>query len=188
MINRIMTTRAAVLALAAPLLLTAPALADNGHSKGKRANATISIGNGHSGITVSTSNRGYNTYGYNRSYGHSNRGYSRGYGYRVNEWGQSQREVKQLKRQAVRACRQAIRQEANYKGFRDVDFDDGRRAYQNGPVGFRVTFNEVEFEGRRRDFERPVTCQVRNGTQVKWIDGIPQRGKRGHRRNSSYRY
>lgn len=183
-----MTTRAAVQALAAPLLLTAPALADKGHSKGKRANATISIGNGHSGITVSTSNRGYNAYGYNRSYGHSNRGYNRGYRYGVNEWGQTRREVKQLKRQAIRACRQAIRQEANYKGFRDVDFDDGRRAYQNGRQGFRVTFNEVEFEGRRRDIERQVTCQVRRGTNVKWIDGIPQRGKRGHRRNSSYRY
>ena len=178
MIKRIMTTRAAVLALAAPLLLTAPALADKGHSKGKRTSATISIGNGHSGFTISTSNRGFNS--------HNNRGY-RSNGYRLNEWGQTRREVKQMKRYAAQQCRRAIKGEAYNIGFRDVDFDDGRRVRQIGPRGFRVTFNEVEFETRRRDIDRTVTCTVRRG-QVRRVEGIPQRGQRGHRRHTNYRY
>ena len=80
-----------------------------------------------------------------------------------------------------RACRRAIRNEASYIGFRDVDFDHGRRARQIGPRGFEVTFNEVEFEGRRRDFERPVTCIVRRGDNVKRIFGIPEPGRRHNR-------
>ena len=177
-----MTTRAAVLALAAPLLITLPALAQNGHSKGKRTNATISIGNGHSGITISTSNRGYSNHGYR-----TNRGYSNNRGYRLNEWGQTRQQVRQLKRQAAQQCRRAIKGEAYNVGFRDVDFDDGRRVRQFGPGGFRVTFNEVEFETRRRDIERVVTCTVRRG-QVRRIEGIPQRGQRVHRRHTNYRY
>lgn len=165
-----------MLALAAPLLITLPALADNGHSKGKRTNATISIGNGHSGFTISTSNRGY-----------SNHGYRTNRGYRLNEWGQTRHEVKQMKRYAAQQCRRAIKGEAYNIGFRDVDFDDGRRVSQIGPRGFRVTFNEVEFETRRRDIERVVTCTVRRG-QVRRVEGIPQRGQRGHRRHTNYRY
>lgn len=179
MINRIMTTRAAVLALAAPLLITLPALAQNGHSQGKRGGAVISVQSGNVGFTINTSGRGYTTYGYNNR----NRGYNRGHR-NLNQWGQTPREVKQLKRQAIRACRQAIRNEGYAFGFRDVDFDNGRRAFQNGRAGFVVTFNEVEFEGRRRDFERPVTCVVRRGDRVVDLQGIPQPRQRGQRQYS----
>jgi len=172
MINRIMKPRVAALALAAPLLFAAPALADNGHS-GKRVTGSISVQTGNGALQLNVNNRGYGTVGYstNRRYGHNGH-----YG--------NQRADRQLKRQAIRACRSAIRQEARHRGFRDVDFDDGRYAERIGPNGFRVTFNEVEFETRRRDIERPVTCIVRRGDQVRDIRGIPVRGQRGHNRGN----
>ena len=168
MINRIMKPRAAALALAAPLLFAAPALADNGHS-GKRVTGSISVQTGNGALQLNVNNRGYGTVGYstNRSYG-------------------NQRAHRQLKRQAIRACRSAIRQEARHRGFRDVDFDDGRYAERIGPRGFRVTFNEVEFETRRRDIERPVTCIVRRGDEVRDIRGIPNRGQRGQNNRRGY--
>ena len=161
-----MKPRAAALALAAPLLFAAPALADHGKS-GKRVTGSISVQTGNGALHFGYTNRGHGTIGYS---GHRHHSYNR---YQSN---------RQANRQAIRACRRAIRAEADYLGFRDVDFDDGRYAEQIGPRGFRVTFNEVEFETRRRDIERPVTCIVRRGDQVREIYGIPQRGQRGHRR------
>ena len=181
MINRIMKPRAAALALAAPLLFTAPALADPGSSS-KSVTGSISIQTGNGGLYVNVGDRGYRSQGYStnrhRDYGYNN--------HRVNEWGQSRREVRRLKRRAVQACRAAIRDEAHYLGFRDVDFDDGRRARQIGRRGFQVTFNEVEFEGRRRDIERQVNCVVRRGDYVKRLEGIPNRGHRGHNNRRGY--
>jgi hypothetical protein len=177
MINRIMTTRAAVLALAAPLLITLPALAQHGHSQGKRSGAVITVQSGNVGFSINTSGRGYTTYGHNTNRGHRN----------LNQFGQTPREVQQLKRNAAQQCRRAINFEARQIGFRDVDYDDGRRVRQIGPQGFRVTFNEVEFETRRRDIERIVTCTVRRG-QVRSLEGVPQRANRGHRQNTGHRY
>ena len=173
MINRVMKSKAAVLALAAPLLLTAPALADHGR-RDSDTTLSVSIGNANGGVTLSTGSRGnVIVAGHNDRYGRYNR---RDYGF--NEYGQTERESRRLRRDAARACRRAIVNEASYIGFRDVDFDDGRHVRQIGPYGFQVTFHEVEFEGRRRDFERPVTCIVRGG-QVRRIEGIPQPGHRG---------
>nr|WP_156780771.1 hypothetical protein [Hyphomonas sp. Mor2] len=165
-----MKPRAAALALAAPLLFTAPALADPG-STSKSVHGSLSIQTENGGLTLSLGDRRYGSYSYSsdRYYGH--RGYQSDRQYRRAE-----------KRQAIRACRRAIRAEAGHRGFHDVDFDDGRYAERIGPRGFRVTFNEVEFEGRRRDIERPVTCIVRRGDQVREIYGIPERRNRGHRR------
>ena len=169
MINRIMKPRAAALALAAPLLFAAPALADHGKT-GKRVTGSISVQTGNGALQLNLGDRGYSSIGYstNRRYGYNDR-----YGDRS--------QYRQMKRRAIQACRRAIRSEARYLGFRDVDFDDGRYAEQIGPRGFRVTFNEVEFETRRRDIERPVTCIVRRGDQVRDIRGIPARGNRGQR-------
>jgi len=171
MINRIMKPRAAALAFAAPLLFAAPALADHGSSK-KRVTGSISVHTDNGSLHFGYGDRGYRSIGYNsnRYSGHSH-------------YGQNHR---QAKRQAIRACRRAIRNEAYNLGFRDIDFDDGRYAEQIGPRGYRVTFNEVEFESRRRDIERSVTCIVRRGDQVREIYGIPQRGQRharGQRRH-----
>ena len=169
MINRIMQPRAAALALAAPLLFATPALADHGKSN-KRVTGSISVQTDNGALHFGYGDHGYGSVGYSshRHYGYSDR-----------------RSYRQLKRRAIRACRRAIRDEAYHLGFRDVDFEHGRYAEQIGPRGFRVTFNEVEFEGRRRDFERPVTCIVRRGDEVRRIHGIPQRGQRhrnrGHR-------
>ncbi len=192
MINRIMTIRAAALALAAPLLFTVPAFASD-NNQTRRSGASISIQTGNGGVYYNTGNRRYGTYGQNRTY--QNRGYnrtphrsSRVHGYDLNRYGQSRREVRHLKREAIQSCRRAIHDEAKRIGFRDVDFDHGRRAYQIGPQGFRVTFNEVEFEGRRgHDYERRVTCTVRQD-HVDRLDGIPRAryANRDHRRNRGH--
>ncbi len=158
-----MKSRVAALALAVPLLFTAPALAD--HGKSKRTSASVSINTGAAGLTLHVGNRGHNR--------HHNT-YSRYDGHRYN---------RDLSKHARRSCRAAILDQAHYIGFRDVDFDSRARVHQFGPRGFEVTFNEVEFEGRRREFERRVSCVVKNG-RVHDIYGIPQ--PRSHRHNRSY--
>jgi hypothetical protein len=169
MINRIMNLRVAAVALAASALIAAPAVADPVRGTVLELNKRVSS---NTGLTIQVAHNS----------GHSHRNTRRANHYRVNEWGQSQREVRQLKRDATQACRRAISRQAYNIGFRDVDFDDDRRVNQIGPNGFRVSFDEVEFEGRRREFERRVTCTVRRG-QVRHLDGIPQPGRRAARRN-----
>ena len=73
---------------------------------------------------------------------------------------------------AVKACRRAVRHEARRLGYDDVDIDDDQRVHQFGPRGFFVTFEEVGFEGRRRDVETRVSCEIRRGGVVS-IEGIP---------------
>lgn len=166
-----MNPRVAAVALAASALIAAPAAADPVRGAVLELNKRLS---NDASLTIQV---GHNS-------GYSNRrNVRRANHYRVNEWGQSQREVRQLKRNATQACRRAITRQAYNIGFRDVDFDDGRGVRQIGPNGFRVNFGDVEFEGRRRDFERSVTCTVRRG-QVKNVDGIPRPGKRATRRNN----
>lgn len=106
------------------------------------------------------------------------RSYNRGYGYGYND----KKRVKADRQQAARLCRAAIQQEAYSLGFREVEFDD-RNIRQIGPRGFLVTF-ETEFEGRRREFERDVRCEVRRGRIVA-LEGIPQPR---HPRKSAYGY
>lgn len=172
-----MNPRVAAVALAASALIVAPAVADPVRgpvlelNKRLSNNAVLSVGVGTHGQAQ------YHNAHHDRRYERHHRGH--GYG---NEWGQSRKDVRRLKRDATRECRRAIRYEARNIGFRDIDFDDGRRVRQIGPYGFRVSFHEVEFEGRRRDFERRVTCTVRRG-QVRHLDGIPQPGRRAARRN-----
>lgn len=173
MIKRIMTPRAAALALAAPLLFAAPALADHGPS-GKRVSGGITFTTGNGALTLNVGHHGYGAVGYN-----TNQRY-----YGQNDYRRADRRAR---RTAIRACRAAIRNEAHYRGFHDVDFDDGRFVDQIGPRGFRVTFNEVEFETRRRDIERPVTCIVRRGDVVKHLDGIPYPRRNRQHRNGYYR-
>lgn len=157
MMNPIRTFGAAVVALAAPALVTLPASAAPLRSVAQvetriSDNATL---------TLSIGASGYDTY----------RGgdYRRGF----NQYGQTGREVRELTRDALQACRQAIRQEAHYMGYRDIDFDDDQRVRQIGPYGFFVNFDEVEFEGRGWDHETRVTCEVRRGDVVS-VSGIPR--------------
>ncbi|MEM8615741.1 MAG: hypothetical protein AAGF20_02290 [Pseudomonadota bacterium] len=196
MIKRIITSRAAALAFAAPLLFTVPALADHGKSH-KHSGSSVSLHFGSGGVSVKTGKRyghtygrygdrgytGYQAYrGYNsghRGYGSISYGSHKGYGYRRNAWGQSRWEVRDLRRRAVHDCVQAIRAKGFGRGFRDIDFDDDIRARQVGPFGFSVFLEEVEFEGRRREFERDIRCEVRKG-RVVGLEGVPQPGRRGH--------
>ena len=175
MMKRIMKPRAAALALAAPLLFAAPALADQGWS-GKRVTGGVTVTTGNGALTLNVGNHGYGGIGYStnhRHYGHDDY-------YRRGDYRRADRHAR---RTAIRACRRAIRDEAHYRGFHDVDFDDGRYVDQIGPRGFRVTFNEVEFETRRREIERPVTCIVRRGDVVRHLEGIPTPRRHGYNNN-----
>ncbi|MEO1101853.1 MAG: hypothetical protein AAFW65_08405 [Pseudomonadota bacterium] len=161
-----MTSRVAAVALAASALIAAPAFADYAKPRvgaavtvdvGRHASLTLTSGQSHRGHVHKAHHRGGDRY-------YSDRG---------------------LRRDAIRQCRRAIRNEGYSRGFRDVDFDD-RRVRQVGPRGFVVRF-ETEFEGRRREFERDVRCEVRRGRIVA-LDGIPypRRGHRGGRDWRSY--
>lgn len=92
----------------------------------------------------------------------------RGGGYRrgLNQYGQSDWEVRELSRDAAKACRQAVRYEARQLGYRDIEIDDDRYVRQIGPRGFFVTLGEVEFEGRRRGLETRVSCEIRRGSVI----------------------
>ena len=91
--------------------------------------------------------------------------------------------TRELRRDAIRACERAVRYESQSLGFHRVRLDDVERVRQIGPRGFVISA-EFEFEGRRRDFERDVSCTVRRGRVVD-IDNLPRR--RGYR-SSGYNY
>lgn len=155
MMKPIRTFGVAVVAFAAPALFALPAAADGPRGETIARIETPLLG---AHITLSTSSR-HEPY---RGHRYSGR----------NQWGQSDREVRELSRSAVQSCRAAIRAEGRRAGFREVDIDDDRRVRQIGPQGFLVTFDEVEFERGRRDIETRVTCEVRRGRVVS-LAGIP---------------
>ena len=172
MMNHIKTLGAAVVALAAPALLAAPAAAD---TRGAVARVETRLGE-NTLLTLAVGSAGYDSY--RRDDGYRGSDYGRGF----NQWGQSDREFRELTRDAVQSCRQAVRYEARRIGYRDVDFDRDARVRQIGPRGFFVTFDEVEFEGRHRDRETRVTCEIRRSDVVS-LEGIPRpnKGKAPHR-------
>ena len=131
MMKKIMNVRVAAVALAASALIAAPAMADP--ARGSIAQLETRLGA--TGLSIQI--------GHNAPTGRHGR-------YRANQWGQSLRQERQLRRNAVQACRAAISRTAWRAGFHDVDFDDDRRIQQIGPNGFRIRFDDVEFENRRR--------------------------------------
>ena len=145
----------------AALLLAAPAAADT--RSVARIETRISE---NTTLTLALGSSGYD------SYRHRDWDHRRGFNY----WGQTDHEVRELTREAVQACRQAVRYEARQTGFRDVEIDDDRRVRQVGPFGFQVTFDEVEFEDRKRDVETSVFCEVRAGHVIA-LDGLPRAHK-----------
>ena len=155
MMNPIKSLGAAVVALAAPALFTLPAAADTRSVArvetllGSDTKLTLSIGSGYDD--------------------HRRGDYRRG----LNAYGQTDWEVRELTRDAVQACRQAVRYEARQLGYRDVDIEDDLYVRQIGARGFYVTFEEVEFQDRRRDTETRVSCEIRRGNVVS-IEGIPR--------------
>lgn len=167
MMKPIRTLGAAVVALAAPALLAAPAAAD---VRGGVVKVETRLGDD-TKLTLAIGSAGYDSH--RRDDGYRGGDYRRG----LNQWGQSDRDVRDLTRDAVQSCRQAVRQEARYLGYREVDIDDDRRVRQVGPRGFFVTFDEVEFEGRHREIETRVTCEIRRGDVVS-VEGLPRPYKR----------
>lgn len=155
MMQPIKSIGAAVVALAAPALFTLPAAADTRSAArletllGSDTKLTLSIGSG------------YGDY-------HRGGGYRRG----LNQYGQTDWEVRELSRDAAKACRQAVRYEARQLGYRNVEIDDDLYVRQIGPRGFFVTLGEVEFEGRRRGVETRVSCEIRRGSVIS-VEGIP---------------
>jgi hypothetical protein len=152
MMNRIKSLGAAVVALAAPVLLAAPAAADT-RIETRLGNETT--------LTLALGSSDYDDY--------HRRDYRRG----LNAFGQTDREVRALIRDASQACRQAVRYEAGNLGYHDVDFDDAPYVQQISRRGFLVDFDDVEFEGRRYDRETRVTCEVRRGEVIS-VEGIPR--------------
>lgn len=151
------TLGAAVVALAAPALFALPAAADGPRGTIAKIETPL-LG---AQVTLSTGAR------------YDQRNDFRGPRYNGrNEWGQTERQVSQLRRDAVRACESAIYTEGRRAGFRKIDIDNDHWARQLGPNGFHVTFNEVEFETGRRDIETRVNCEVRQG-RVATVSGIP---------------
>ena len=177
MINRIMTYRVAAAAFAASVLIAAPAAADP--VRGAIVSLQRELGvNTSLRVDISQNDR----------YGPNDRR-----GQRLNQWGQSDREVSRLSRAALEACRRAVTQEAYRVGYRDVDFDDDRRVRQTGAYRFNIRYDDVEFEGRRRAVESNVSCTVRRGN-VAAVRGVPLQGrdgkkdKHGRADNDRYRY
>ena len=175
MMKRIMTTRAAAVAFAASALFAAPALADP-VKKSHKANQTerhasaavqFDIGDGLS-VTLANDNWGLASHNGHYGYGYGNN--------RYNGYNNRQR-LKKLRRRAIRSCSEAVKYAAHQRGFRRVYLEDVERVKQIGPQGFLIRA-EFEFEGRRRDFDREITCEVRRGRVVD-IDNLPR--ARGHR-------
>lgn len=161
-----MTLRVTAAAIAASVLLAAPAAADSV----RRAIAKVETRLGaDTSLILAVGSSNHDHY---RPHGQD---YRRG----LNQWGQTDREVRDLSRDAVQACRQAVRFEGRRLGFREVEFDDGHRVRQIGPRGFLVTFREVEFESRRREVETRVSCEVRRGSVVD-LEGLPRAGRNGY--------
>lgn len=158
-----MTSRVAALALAAIPLTTAPALAD-APARTQAALSGVSLSLGDASFYVSIGN--------DRWRGRNGRQYRRGH------YGQSPWEVRQLRQDAMQRCAGAIQRQGYRAGFRDVDIDDDLRVRQTGYRDFVIRFDDVEFEGRRRDRESDVTCVVRDYTVVS-LSGLPQAGRGG---------
>ncbi len=175
MINRIMTTRVAALAFAAIPLTAAPALADQPSWKPATSTSGLSLSIGDASFYVST--------GTNSWRGRDGRSYSR------SRYGQNPWEARQLRRSAVESCAASIQRQGYRVGFRDVDIDDDIRVQQTGRNSFTIRFEDVEFEGRRRELERDISCSVAYGNVVA-LHGIPQPGSRGYgyRQGSHHNY
>ncbi len=163
MMKHVMTSGAAAVAFAASALIALPAAAD---SPPVRAAVATSIGD-NSTLFIEVGHGGHDY----RPAAYSYRGAKRGYAPNYRD---------RMSRKAIQACRRGIRHEARRLGFRDVDFDSRAWAQPFGRHGYTVRFREVEFEGRRHDFERRVSCTIRRG-HVTDIQGIPHhRGERRH--------
>lgn len=166
MMKNVMKNRVAALALAALPLTAAPAFADEAPHRSATAlsGAFLSVADASFYISV----------GNDRWRGRDGRYYSN------DRYGQRPWETRQLRRDAVRQCAAVIQREGYRAGFRDVDIDNDLRVRQIGPRGFIVRFDDVEFEGRRREFYRDVSCTVRRGNVVE-LSGLPEPGRRGNR-------
>ena len=174
MMKRIMTPRITAVALAASAILMAPAaLAEAPHAPhANKLHGSVSIDLGRDArLTFETGRSGFLHPAHHR--------------YRYDRRDRYDRyDTRADRRRAVRQCRRAIRSEGYARGFREIDFD-GRRVRQVGPRGFVVRF-DTEFEGRRREVERIVRCEVRRGRIVD-LEGVPWPGRNRHHNRNRYR-
>jgi hypothetical protein len=157
MMNPVMTSGVAAVALAASALIALPAAADS-----RQVSATYVTHFGDASSLFIEVGHGGGDY---RPAAYSYRGATRGY---------VPNAADRMSREAISACRAGIQQEARRLGYRDVDFDSRAWAQPLWGDGFTVRFREVEFEGRRHEFETSVSCTVRHGRVVD-VDGIPRR-------------
>lgn len=159
--NAVIPFRALAVAFAAPMLFAAPAAAQSAERTITRIETPLP------GVTVQLT-QSYATRDHYRA--PSNRGGP--------SYGHNDRQVRAMRRDAVQACRAAIRHEGRRLGYRDIDIDDDLRVRQTGPASFHVRFDEVEFESRRRDIERRVACDTFRG-RVTNLSGLPHPARGG---------
>jgi hypothetical protein len=154
--------------LAASALFALPAAANSARGKPQTS------------VTVSVGHDPHGRLSWNDSYGwHDSYRYDR----RDRRAEQRIEAERRMQRDAVQQCRAAVNREAAHRGFRDVDFD-GREVWRAGRFGYLVVL-DAEFEGRRRDFDSHVRCEVQQGRIVS-LTGIPVPGRRGHSPAYSY--
>lgn len=159
--NAVIPFRALAVAFAAPMLFAVPAAAQSAERTITRIETPLP------GVTVQLTQS------------HATRDHYRAPGYRGGPaYGYNDRQVRAMRRDAVQACRAAIRQEGRRLGYRDIDIDDDLRVRQTGPASFHVRFDEVEFESRRRDIERRVACDTFRG-RVTNLSSLPHPARGG---------
>ena len=95
----------------------------------------------------------------------------------VNDWGQSRRQIRRLKRNAIDSCAYQVRADARYLGYQRTRVVDAK-ARQIGKRRFRVKTQVRLFDGYRVRYDT-VSCVVRRGNVIR-ADGLqPIRFKRG---------
>jgi len=167
MINRVMKTGAAAVALAASALLALPASAQDASTFDRRVVSSELLGGervgnqslrGDRSITRRRGN-GRNDFRRNRRDNHRTHQVS----HHLNAYGQTPREVQYLIDQAIYACDCQLKIDAERYGYHDAEFRGVPYVEQIGPRGFVVRGPAKLFDGH--DYSRqPFECAVRRGS------------------------
>ena len=95
----------------------------------------------------------------------------------VNDWGQSRRQIRRIKRNAIGACNYQLRADARYLGYKSAKVVD-TYAQQVGKRRVRVTTKAKLFDGYNVRWDT-YSCTVRRGEVVRANGLQPVRFKRG---------
>ncbi len=147
MMKRIMPLGASAAALAASALFALPASADTGVRGARVVTTEFTVGG--ADLRHAVHHRGHR---------------------RLNQFGQTRREVRRLSADALYRCDAALDYKASAIGFRRARFVHDPYVEQIGPYGFRVSGKAQLGRGRFARFQ-PVSCVVRRG-EVRRFAGL----------------